>query len=39
MYPFLLLGMMRDSEGKPLILALILDYGNQNATPKEIEQS
>ena len=39
MYPFLLLGMIRDSEGKPLILGLISDNGNQNATSKETEQS
>ncbi|HKG89871.1 MAG TPA: hypothetical protein VKA95_16250 [Nitrososphaeraceae archaeon] len=30
---------MRDSEGKPLVLALISDYGKLNATSKEIEHS
>jgi|SRR5215212_9016602 len=30
---------MRDSEGKPLVLSLISDYGKLNATSKEIEQS
>ena len=30
---------MHDSEGNPLVLALISDYGKLNATSKEIEQS